>query len=186
MSFNDTEKIIPFPSEHRADSRRVLKIREVALALNVTSATVRRLARRGYFQPCRGLRHLLIPIEQVEAFLARRSPMIAAYKKYVSPTPLATGHHGGRHPSGTGHAYGDAKAFDDEQPDNETSSVSATAAPPPNTAMAPVVSADAGQVWVNTKSGVIWKPGSAFYGKTKVGKYMSESDALAAGYHEAK
>ena len=110
---------------------------------------------------------------------------IAAYKKYVSPTPLATGHRGARHPSGTGHAYGDAKAFDDEQPDNETSSVSATAALPPNTTMAPVVSADAGQVWVNTKSGVIWKPGSRYYGKTKQGQYMSADDALKAGYHYA-
>ena len=43
----------------------------------------------------------------------------------------------------------------------------------------------AGQVWVNTKSGVIWKPGSQYYGKTKQGKYMSEAEALKAGYHFA-
>ena len=43
-----------------------------------------------------------------------------------------------------------------------------------------------GYVWVNTNSGLIWTRGSEYYGKTKVGKYMSESDALAAGYHEAK
>ena len=42
-----------------------------------------------------------------------------------------------------------------------------------------------GQVWVNTKSGTIWKPGSQYYGKTKQGKYMSEADALKAGYHFA-
>ena len=42
-----------------------------------------------------------------------------------------------------------------------------------------------GQVWVNTKSGVIWKPGSQYYGKTKQGKYMSEAEALKAGYHFA-
>ncbi len=29
---------------------------------------------------------------------------------------------------------------------------------------------DAGQVWVNTKSGVIWKPGSRYYGKTAGGQ----------------
>jgi len=41
------------------------------------------------------------------------------------------------------------------------------------------------KVWVNTRSGVIWKPGSEFYGKTKQGEYMTESEALAKGYHDA-
>lgn len=40
-------------------------------------------------------------------------------------------------------------------------------------------------VWVNTRSGAYWKPGTQFYGKTKQGKYMSEADALKAGYHAA-
>ena len=110
---------------------------------------------------------------------------IAAYKKYVSPIPLATGHRGERHPRGTAHEYQDQPAFSDEQPDNETSTVSATAAPPPHTATAPIVT-DSGQVWVNTKSGVIWRPGSEFYGKTKVGRYMSAADALEAGFHYAR
>lgn len=44
----------------------------------------------------------------------------------------------------------------------------------------------AGQVWVNTRSGVYWRPGTEYYGKTKQGKYMSEQDALAAGYHASK
>jgi len=43
----------------------------------------------------------------------------------------------------------------------------------------------AGQVWVNTKSGVYWRPGTRYYGKTKAGSYMSESDANKAGYHAA-
>jgi hypothetical protein len=41
-------------------------------------------------------------------------------------------------------------------------------------------------VWVNTRSGVYWKPGSEFYGNTKQGKYMVESDAVAAGYRPAR
>ena len=69
---------------------------------------------------------------------------------------------------------GDESARRDEDPDIETVPAQASAA------------ATAGQVWVNTKSGVIWKPGTAYYGKTKQGKYMSEPDALAAGYHEPK
>ena len=42
-----------------------------------------------------------------------------------------------------------------------------------------------GQVWVNTKSGAYWMPGTRYYGKTKQGKYMSEADAIKAGYHLA-
>ena len=42
-----------------------------------------------------------------------------------------------------------------------------------------------GMVWVNTDSGIYHKPGSRFYGKTKQGKYMSEADAIKAGYRPA-
>jgi len=39
-----------------------------------------------------------------------------------------------------------------------------------------------GMVWVNTDSGIYHKPGSRYYGKTKQGKYMTEADAVKAGY----
>jgi hypothetical protein len=41
---------------------------------------------------------------------------------------------------------------------------------------------NAGDVWVNTKSGKYWKPGSRYYGKTKQGEYLSEKEAVQKGY----
>jgi len=41
-----------------------------------------------------------------------------------------------------------------------------------------------GKVWVNTDSGVYHK-GGRWYGKTKAGKFMTESEAKAAGYKAA-
>lgn len=109
---------------------------------------------------------------------------IAAYKKYVSPTPLPTKAEGKKRVAGTS-GVPDTKPDRDGEPDMETeggTSASSTQAG----SVANVSGEHAGQVWVNTKSGVIWKPGTRYYGKTAKGKYMSEADALAAGYHEAK
>ena len=41
-------------------------------------------------------------------------------------------------------------------------------------------------VWVNTETKVFHRQGDQWYGKTKKGKYMTEGDALKAGYHESK
>ena len=43
----------------------------------------------------------------------------------------------------------------------------------------------ANEVWVNTRSGKYWKPGSRFYGKTREGEFMSELEALDRGYSPA-
>jgi hypothetical protein len=58
----------------------------------------------------------------------------------------------------------------------------------PAPAATPAAGGGAGQVWVNTggKSKAYHCQGSKWYGTTKQGKYMSASDAQAAGYHAAK
>ena len=47
------------------------------------------------------------------------------------------------------------------------------------------VNPTANEVWVNTRSGKYWKPGSRFYGKTKQGEFMPESEATERGYAPA-
>mgnify|MGYP001168715821 CR=1 FL=1 len=46
--------------------------------------------------------------------------------------------------------------------------------------------AGSGMVWVNTESKIYHKEGSHWYGKTKQGSYMTEADAIKAGYRGPK
>ncbi len=66
----------------------------------------------------------------------------------------------------------------------------AAPAPASNTrssqAGAPPAAPGPGMVWVNTATKVYHREGDPWYGKTKHGKYMNESDAIKAGYRAAK
>jgi len=57
--------------------------------------------------------------------------------------------------------------------------------PAPQTA-APPAPGTAGMVWVNTATKVYHKQGDRYYGKTRQGKYMTESEAIQQGYRAAK
>ena len=62
----------------------------------------------------------------------------------------------------------------------------ASKAAPNNVSAAEIEQAKAsGKVWVNTESGVYHKSGQ-WYGTTKQGKFMTEQEAIKAGYHAAK
>ena len=62
-----------------------------------------------------------------------------------------------------------------QTPSSRPQETTATTAPP-----AP------GMVWVNTATKVYHREGDPFYGKTKHGKYMTESEAVQSGYHASK
>lgn len=62
----------------------------------------------------------------------------------------------------------------------------AAPAPAPPTGQAAAPAPAPGMVWVNLDTKVYHKEGDRWYGKTKHGKYMTESDAIAAGYRAAK
>jgi hypothetical protein len=53
----------------------------------------------------------------------------------------------------------------------------------PTTAQQPPVK---GMVWVNLSTKVFHREGDRYYGNTKNGKFMTEAEALKAGYREAK
>ncbi len=59
----------------------------------------------------------------------------------------------------------------------------APSASTPTTAQTPP---QPGMVWVNLETKVFHREGDRWYGKTKRGKFMTEADAVAAGYHESK
>ena len=73
--------------------------------------------------------------------------------------------------------------------------IQAPSQPPPNTVSSGRTNETAtnaerpggghGLVWVNTESGVYHREGSPFYGTTEKGKYMTEQDAIQAGYKRA-
>ncbi|HTV84264.1 MAG TPA: hypothetical protein VME63_02595 [Dyella sp.] len=88
--------------------------------------------------------------------------------------------------SAAGAASGSATAATAASGKSSTSSTASASKSAP--AAKPAAGGGPGQVWVNTgsKTKAYHCQGSKWYGTTKQGKYMSTSDAQAAGYHAAK
>ena len=72
-----------------------------------------------------------------------------------------------------GSAAGERRSAKDS--DSNASDGAAEKQPPPKAVV----------VWVNTSSKVYHFPGSRWYGKTRHGRYMTERDAIKAGYRPA-
>lgn len=68
-------------------------------------------------------------------------------------------------------------------PPARTAPAPASTAPSATTPQQPPVK---GMVWVNLSTKVYHKEGDRYYGNTKHGKFMTEEDAIKAGYREAK
>ncbi len=68
---------------------------------------------------------------------------------------------------------------------SSASAASSPASPKPAATQQTPPAKSTGMVWVNTDSGIYHKSGTRYYGKTKQGKYMTEADAIKAGYRAA-
>jgi DNA uptake protein ComE-like DNA-binding protein len=86
-------------------------------------------------------------------------------------SPMASGNSAGAEPVRPGAATAPATA--------------PRSAPSPSTMQAQTPPAP-GMVWVNLETKVFHRQGDPWYGKTKKGQFMTEADALKAGYREAK
>jgi hypothetical protein len=132
------------------------------------------------------MRHYLMPIVTAVGLVLS----LAAYAQ--TPAVTATCNDGspfaGQTRSGACRGHGGVKSWDTATP--------ATNAPAKATAVAPAAAPSkpatptqstrgtpgAGQVWVNTATKVYHCPGDRWYGKTKAGEYMPESQAKSSGF----
>jgi hypothetical protein len=107
----------------------------------------------------------LTPLVTFEGGAAPAASAASAPAENAAASPAA---------SATPHHRRSRKAESTASAGNESSSTTAQTPPQP------------GMVWANPKSKIYHVEGDRWYGKTKNGKWMTEADAVKAGYRKAK
>jgi hypothetical protein len=116
--------------------------------------------------------------------------LMSSYMAYAqAPAVTATCKDGspfsGTTRSGACRGHGGVKAWDTpatSTPATATAAAPTASSPPPATETTNRGTPGAGQVWANTASKVYHCPGDRYYGKTKAGEYMPESQAKSSGF----
>jgi hypothetical protein len=104
------------------------------------------------------------------------------YTSSATKRGACSGHQGVQTWYGAGTANAPATVPKGAAPSGDAKVPKMNATPGQASTSAPAqTAAPAGSVWVNTKTKVYHCSGDRWYGKTKQGQYMSESDAVAQG-----
>ncbi|HEU5247556.1 MAG TPA: hypothetical protein VFU09_10740 [Candidatus Udaeobacter sp.] len=103
------------------------------------------------------------------------TPSPSPAEKAASPSPAAS-------PTASPKAKPTPKKAKAERKAGPTASPAPAGRTTEEAANPPAPGGGHGQVWVNTETGVYHREGSRFYGTTRKGKYMTEQDAIQAGY----
>ncbi|MGB8353817.1 MAG: helix-turn-helix domain-containing protein [Chthoniobacteraceae bacterium] len=67
IRIEELEKARPVPTK----AKRYYSVKDTALELNVSEKSVRRAIERGFLKVSRGLRHIRVPAEELDAYQAR-------------------------------------------------------------------------------------------------------------------
>jgi outer membrane biosynthesis protein TonB len=125
------------------------------------------------------------PATEEKATKAKKSKKVAADATSSQPVPPAAGEQTPATKKSKKSAT-DATSSGSAQRAQTSADKQPAAAPAQNASAGEIQSAKSGgKVWVNTESGVYHK-GGRWYGATKQGKFMTEQDAIKAGYKSAK
>jgi DNA uptake protein ComE-like DNA-binding protein len=155
-----SDKTAMAPSGARVDLNRASE-KELEALPAVGAATAKKIIEGRPYASVADLAKAGIPAKTIETI----SPLVTVSAKPAAPAATAP-------PPAPASKPAAAPA----KPSSSGTAASASAGPPPSK----------GMVWVNTETKVFHREGDKWYGNTKHGKYMTEADAVKAGYRESQ